>query len=119
MTNETGRLRFPVLPPGLYALEIEMPGFATLHDRDILIAAGSTMERTATLKRAGVEESIVVEGTGSRIEARNPGFATRFGSEDIEGISRHSMPSCWPNFLRATSLAARASRVPRQAADRL
>jgi hypothetical protein len=86
MTNGRGQLRFPVLPPGLYALEIEMPGFAILHDRDILIAAGSTMERTATLKRAGVEESIVVEGTGSRIEARNPGFGARFGSEDIDAI---------------------------------
>ena len=86
MTNDWGRLRFPVLPPGLYALEIEMPGFATLHDRDILIAAGSTIERTATLKLAGGEESVVVEGTGSRIEARNAGFGTRFGSEDIDGI---------------------------------
>jgi hypothetical protein len=86
ITNEKGQLRFPVLPPGVYALDIEMPGFATLHDQDILIAAGATMERTATLKLAGVEESIVVEGTGSRIEARNPGFGTRFGSEDIDAI---------------------------------
>ena len=63
-----------------------MPGFATLHDRDILIGAGATIERTATLKLAGVEESVVVEGAGSRIEARNPGFGTRFGSEDIDAI---------------------------------
>ncbi len=86
LTNENGQLRFPVLLPGVYALQIEMPGFATLHDQDILIAAGATMERTATLKLAGVEESIVVEGTGSRIDARNPGFGTRFGSEDIAAI---------------------------------
>ena len=80
ITNETGQLRFPVLPPGVYALEIEMRGFATLHDQDILIAAGATIERTATLKLAGVEESVVVEGTGSRIDARHPGFgnALRF-----------------------------------------
>ena len=31
-TNERGRLRFPVLPPGLYELDIEMPGFAPLHE---------------------------------------------------------------------------------------
>ena len=86
ITNENGRLRFPVLLPGCYALEIEMPGFATLHDADILIAAGATIERTATLKRAGVAESVVVEGAGSRIEARNPGFGTRFGAEDIDAI---------------------------------
>ena len=54
--------------------------------QDILIAAGATIERTATLKLAGVAESIVVEGAGSRIDARNPGFGTRFGSEDIDAI---------------------------------
>ena len=86
ITNERGQLRFPVLPPGVYVLEIEMRGFATLRDQEILIAAGATLERTATLKLAGVEESIVVEGTGSRIDARNPGFGTRFGSEDIDAI---------------------------------
>src|SRR5262245_32334533 len=59
ITNEKGQLRFPFLPPGLYALEIEMKGFATLHDRDILIAAGATIERTATLKLAGVEQSVM------------------------------------------------------------
>ena len=85
ITNEKGQLRFPVLPPGMYALDIEMRGFATLHDQDILIAAGATIERTATLRLAGVEESIVVEGS-SRIEARSPGFGTRFGSEDIDAI---------------------------------
>jgi hypothetical protein len=46
ITNEKGQLRFPVLPPGAYALEIEMRGFATLRDQDILIAAAATMERT-------------------------------------------------------------------------
>jgi hypothetical protein len=86
ITNEKGQFRFPVLPPGLYSLEIEMRVFATLHDQDILIAAGATIERTVTLKLAGIEESIVVEGTGSHIDARNPGFGTRFGSEDIDAI---------------------------------
>src|SRR3954470_618701 len=49
LTNEMGQLRFPALPPGLYALDIEMRGFATLHDPDILIAAGATLDRTATM----------------------------------------------------------------------
>jgi hypothetical protein len=100
ITNDRGQLRFVILPPGLYALEIAMPGFATLYDRDILIAAGSTIERTATLKIAGVEESTLVEGTGSRIEARNPGFGTRFGSEDIDSIPTRRASMF--DFIRAT-----------------
>lgn len=85
-TDERGRLRFPSLPPGVYELEITLRGFATLHERDILITAGGTIERTIVMKLAGVAESVVVEGTGSRIEARHPGFGTRFGPEDITAI---------------------------------
>src|SRR5205823_3833343 len=84
--NEKGQLRFPVLPPGLYVLDVELQGFATYHEEDILIGAGATIERTTILKLAGLAESVVVEGTGSRIEARDPGFATRFGPEDLAAI---------------------------------
>ena len=85
-TNDKGQLRFAALPPGPYALDITMPGFATYHEEDISIGAGATIERTAVLKLAGVAESVVVEGAGSRIEARNPGFGTRFGPEDLGAI---------------------------------
>ena len=38
------------------------------------------------LNLAGLAESLVVEGAGSRIEARDPGFGTRFGPEDLNAI---------------------------------
>ena len=85
-TNERGQLRFPSLPPGIYQLDITMPGFEPLHDAGILIGAGATIQRTVVLNLAGVAESLVVEGAGSRIEARNPGFGTRFGPEDLQAI---------------------------------
>ena len=85
-TNEKGQLRFQALAPGLYVLDIEKPGFSAYHEEGIQIGAGATIERTAVLKVAGVEESVVVEGAGSRIEARDPGFGTRFGSEDLSSI---------------------------------
>src|SRR5213594_1700170 len=93
MTDETGQLRFPVLAPGLYVLDIEVPGFAPYHEQGIRIGAGATLERSVVLKVAGVAESIVVEGTGSRIEARGSGFETRFGSDYIKTIPtrRYSM----------------------------
>src|SRR5215213_6439365 len=99
ITTDTGQLRFPILPPGLYTLEIELTGFAPLRDPEVLVAAGATVERTVVLRVAGVEQSVVVEGAGTRIEARNPGFGTRFGSDDIDSIPtrRASMY----DFLRA------------------
>ena len=52
-TNERGQLRFPILPPGTYALDIERPGFATYHEADVTIGVGATLERTVVLKVAG------------------------------------------------------------------
>ena len=85
-TNGRGQLLFPALPPGVYLLDITMEGFSTLREADIVIGAGATIERTVVLKLAGIAESVVVEGAGSRIDARNPGFGTRFGPEDIKTI---------------------------------
>src|SRR5580765_2668061 len=61
-TNEKGQLRFPALPPGPYALDIELPGFSAYHEENIGIGTGVTIERTAVLTLAGVAESVVVEG---------------------------------------------------------
>jgi hypothetical protein len=85
-TNETGQVRFPALPSGSYALDIEAKGFSTYHEGDISIGAGATIERTAVLNVASVAESIVVEGRGSSLEARGSGFGTRFGPVDIKAI---------------------------------
>jgi hypothetical protein len=84
VTNEKGQLRFPTLAPGTYVLDIELEGFAALHEDNIRIGGGATVERTVVLKVAGLTDSIVVEGAGSRIEARNPGFGTRFGLDDLK-----------------------------------
>ena len=85
-TNDKGQLRFPALPPGSYVLDIEMPGFSTYHEENIRIGAGGTIERTAVLELAAIAESVVVEGSGSRLDARDPGFGTRFGADDIKTI---------------------------------
>ena len=98
-TNEKGQLRFLALPPGLYVLNIEMQGFTPLHEVNLRIGAGATVERTVVLKVAGVAESIVVEGVGSRMEARDPGFGTRFGPEDLKSIPTRRMSMF--DFVRA------------------
>jgi len=85
-TNEIGRLRFPALPPGSYSLDVDAPGFGVYHEENIRIGVGATIERTVVLKLASIAESLVVQGAGSRIEARGSGFETRFGPEDIRVI---------------------------------
>lgn len=84
--NEKGQLRFQALPPGPYVIEIEMQGFTSYREEDVAIGARATIERTVVLKLAGVAESVVVEGAGSRVEARSSGFETRFGPDYLKAI---------------------------------
>ena len=85
-TDAKGQLRVQALAPGLYVLDIEVPGFSPYHEVGIRIGAGATIERTVVLNLAGLAESIVVQGAGSRIDARDPGFSSRFGTEDLKAI---------------------------------
>jgi hypothetical protein len=90
-TNDKGQLRFPALPPGVYTMEIRFGGFAPYHEEGIAIGSGMTIAREVVLTPAGVSESVTVDGAASRIDARDPGFATRFGPEDLRAIpSRRS-----------------------------
>jgi hypothetical protein len=85
-TDGRGQWRFPVLAIGTYTVEVIKPGFAVHRQEDISIGAGATIGRPVVLRLATVAESIVVEAGGSRLEARHPGFGTRFSAEDIRTI---------------------------------
>ena len=99
LTNDKGKLRFPALPPGLYALDIEFQGFDTRHAADIRIGAGAVTDITVTLKLAGITESVAVEGARSRIGVRDSGFGTRFGPDDLQAIPTRRSVFDW---IRAT-----------------
>jgi len=86
ITNSKGQLRFPVIPPGSYVIDVELSGFAPYHEEEIRVGPGTTLERTVVLKLQGLAESITVEGSGSRIEARSSGFETRFGQEYLRTV---------------------------------
>jgi outer membrane receptor protein involved in Fe transport len=85
-TNDRGQFRFLILPPATYVLEIELPGFATYVEADVRIGVGATLERSVVLNVDGIAQSIVVQGSRSRLEARSSGFETRFGPEYLKTI---------------------------------
>src|SRR5262249_31004250 len=99
LTNDRGQWRMTRLPPGTYAIEIELSGFATFGENDIRIGAEATLERTVVLKLGSVAESVVVEGSGSRIDARGVGFSSSYGTDEIASIPTRR--SSMFDFLRA------------------
>ena len=85
-TNEKGQLRFAELPIGDYTLTVEAPGFVLDRQTDIRIGAGSTMQRNVVLSLADVSDSVVVRGSGSQIDARDPGVGARFSRDVLNAL---------------------------------
>jgi TonB dependent receptor-like, beta-barrel/Carboxypeptidase regulatory-like domain/TonB-dependent Receptor Plug Domain len=86
LTNAKGQLRFPVLPPGRYVLDVAFAGFTSYHEEGIDIGVNGTIERSIRLSVAALKTSVVVDGAGSHIDARNPGLATHFDRDDLSAI---------------------------------
>src|SRR5215475_15689618 len=59
-TNNKGQFRLLELPPGLYRLEIESPGFATYREDSVRVGVAASIERNVTLQVAAITESINV-----------------------------------------------------------
>ena len=86
ITNDRGQFRFPVLPPGLYSLDVSRSGFTSIRQAAIEVGAGARVERGVRLAVAGVAESVVVEARGSRFDPGGAGVGTRFTLNDLRAI---------------------------------
>lgn len=98
-SSDRGQWRLHVLPPGTYALTVEVsPAFVTHREAGIRIGGGETVEITVVLRLVGLAESITVQ-PGAEISTRTSGLETRFTSEHIREIPsrRYSMFSVISN----------------------
>ncbi len=64
-TDATGAYRFPSLPPGLYAVRSELPGFRTVMHEGVIVSTGQTTPVEAVLTVAAVQESVTVTGSAT------------------------------------------------------
>jgi outer membrane receptor protein involved in Fe transport len=85
ITDERGVFRLPTLAPGEYTLEIELANFSRYREAGIQVDVQARLERSITLKVAGIEESISVEG-GSDVDAQRTGLASRFDLQELRAI---------------------------------
>ena len=86
MANDKGQWRFHLLPPGTYALTVDLPPrFATYSKGDLAIGAGDTVDLTVVLPLAGVAETVTVAADQGP-SSRSTGLETRFGPDHIRTI---------------------------------
>ena len=92
-SSDRGYWRLPILPPGEYALTVDLaPRFDVYQHDSIRLGAGETIDLTVVLRVAGIAESVTVQGN-SDMNPRTSGLESRFGPEFIRLVPtrRNSM----------------------------
>jgi hypothetical protein len=59
-TVETGTYRIPSLPPGIYTIKAEMPGFKTITRGNIVVRVGMVVTININMEITTIEEDIIV-----------------------------------------------------------
>ena len=84
ITGANGGFLIPLLPPGHYALRLELDGF-TASRRSVAVTLGVTARVEVELQPEAVRETIDVEAT-SRALAGGATIGTAFGAEEVERL---------------------------------
>ena len=101
MTGEDGRFAFPLLPPGVYRLELEVAGFKTVTVEGVVAKITETTTTDLKLELAARTESVKIEAVESLVHTDS---ATR--GEVIGSNTLRQLPLPTRNFQQLLTLTA-------------
>ena len=86
ITSETGNIFFPYLPPGIYRIMVEMPGFKTISVENVIIRAGKTIDLHIPMEITTIEEEISTEIPTPTLDVYSVKTATSIEQEFLSHI---------------------------------
>ena len=86
ITSDTGKIRFPGLPPGTYKVIIEMPGFKTINIDNIIVRVGMTVTLKITMEATTIEEEITRKVPLPTLDVESTKTAVNIEKELLENI---------------------------------
>lgn len=86
VTDTQGRFALPALPPGSYALETSLPGFATVRRDGLSVTVGATVSLTLTLAPAGVAETVAVTARVSTLDVKGAATASLVSERAVQDL---------------------------------
>jgi len=110
-TEDTGLYTLTFLPPAVYILEVEAPGFKHYKQEGITLAAGQTAGQQVTLSVGGVTERVEVTSQAPLVNVDNANI-----SEDVSSKVTADLPL---NFRSVISLALINSSVNNAAEEQV
>ncbi len=111
VSDVDGTYRLPGLPPGRYALNAELQGFANTDITDITITIGLELQRDVTMALQGLQETVTVTGEAPVVETTRTEVASVVTQEQIESLPiANRQPISLALLLPGTSMDATVAR---------
>ena len=104
-TDKKGNLNVARLPYGIYRLQVDQTGFASLTE-NLAIRSAIPIKRSISLRLAAIEETIAVQASSTLIDPEQPGSVDQVGStfikrrfSSIPGRSLQDLVNSQPGWL--------------------
>jgi Carboxypeptidase regulatory-like domain/TonB dependent receptor len=85
-TNANGDYEIPALPPGVYAVSIQMTGFQGQAVKDLVLEVSSNAVQNFSLKVASASETVTVEATAPVIETTTMTVGQTINQRTVQDI---------------------------------
>lgn len=86
VSSEGGHFRFPALPPGIYEVSFELPGFNKLVRRGVRVRVGSTTTLNESLVLSEIMETVIVTGAAPSVDLQSPVLSTSLTTDFLENV---------------------------------
>jgi len=83
LTGADGRFQFPLLPPGVYQVSVEAPGFRRFSDSEVRVQVATPTQLDVELPVGSVSEAVEVVGTASALNTESVAQGTVISEEKI------------------------------------
>ena len=118
VTSDSGYFEAPLLQPGTYSVTVEMPGFKTLTQTDLVLAVGQQLGLTLRLEIGAIAESVTVAAATPLLDTSSVSSGQNFDSRMVEGLPMFSnMPIMLTRFAAGVNPPTNQSLVSQGFAD--
>jgi hypothetical protein len=98
-TDDTGHFLLPLLPIGIYTLQVSAQGFQTVEEKDIKLQVDENREVNFSLAPAAVQQTVEVSATAVAVETANPTLGQVITSQQVA-----QLPLNGRNFVQLATL---------------
>jgi hypothetical protein len=85
-TNDSGFYSFPDVPPGVYKVRVEKPGFKTVVQNDVTLSVSTTVHVDLNLEPGSVSETVTVELTIPPLQTDSAQTGSDLGAVQAEDL---------------------------------